>query len=426
MEFKINTYPKLLIGYSMSRTIFWSWQSDRSERETRHLIREALVMALDWLTGDSDIEERLEIDHDTRGLPGSPDIVASILEKIELSSVFVADITPIAISDGGKHVANPNVLIELGYAKRALGTARVVTVWNTAFTQSRPEDLPFDLRGRRGPITYSLDSGATREELGNARKLVIDGLADRIGACLEHLPPSPKAAAPWHKGINGDPSIWVPPGDVIQVNEDWGSGTKIFTDGGRWYVRILPSKFEPTSLDAVSHGPVVGNYGGFSAGHVTGGLMTYSGSVRADIPPELNAASIWFRNTGEIWAFQTQIGSEYRGRQVFFGDHIPKQWAVVLASGLKKLVKAGALGPYRVRVGVTGLSGLHWDVGNSYGGAPPVALESELEVEFEISGIDPSDWKRGILDAWIALRQLFALPPPDDTIVESAFQEANR
>lgn len=110
----------------MAQTIFWSWQSDRSERETRHLIREAMVIALDRLAGDSEIEERLEIDHDTRGLPGSPDIVSAILAKIEIAAVFVADITPIAISDQGKHIANPNVLIELGYAKKALGPSRAL------------------------------------------------------------------------------------------------------------------------------------------------------------------------------------------------------------------------------------------------------------------------------------------------------------
>lgn len=364
----------------MSKTVFWSWQSDRSQRETRHLIRDALVAALDRLTGDSDIEERIEIDHDTRGLPGSPDIVASILEKIDAASVFVADITPIAISDGGKHLANPNVLIELGYAKKALGTARVVTIWNTAFTHSQPEDLPFDLRGRRGPITYSLEPDAPREALGKARTLLVDGLADRIGACLSHLPPPPPTALPWQPAIDGDPSLWVKPGEPINVNEDCGSGTRTFIDGGRWYVRILPASFDPSALDAVSHGPVVGSYGGVGAGQVTGGLMTYSESVRADVPPGLAAASIWFRKTGEIWGFQTGIGGDYRGHQFFYGDYIPEQWANFMASGLQKLSNSGARGPYRVRLGVTGLGGLHWDAGQTFRRPPQSRLNLHLNM----------------------------------------------
>lgn len=410
----------------MSKTVFWSWQSDRSERETRHLIREALVVALDRLTGQSDIEERIEIDHDTRGLPGSPDIVASILEKIEAASVFVADITPIAVSAGGKHLANPNVLIELGYAKKALGTARVVTIWNTAFTQSRPEDLPFDLRGRRGPITYSLEPDASREALGKARSFLVDGFTDRIGACLDHLPSPAPAVLPWQTSIDGDPSLWVRPGEPIRVNEDWGSGTRTFVEGGRWYVRILPMSFDPNALDSVSHGPVVGSYGGFSVGQVTGGLMTYSGSVRADIPPELDAASIWFRNTGEVWGFQTRIGGEYRGRQVFHGDHIPEQWAQFMASALTMLVNSGARGPYRVRLGVTGLDGLFWDAGQTFGGEPPIALESSLESEFAVAGNAPSEWREGFVAAWVALRRVFAMPTPDEATVEKVVQKATR
>lgn len=410
----------------MSKTVFWSWQSDRSERETRHLIREALLVALDRLTGESDIEERIEIDHDTRGLPGSPDIVVLILKKIDAASVFVADITPIAISNGGKHVANPNVLIELGYAKKALGTARVVTIWNTAFTQSRPEDLPFDLRGRRGPITYALEAGASREALGKARSLLVEGLADRIGACLDHLPPQPPAALPWQPAIAGDPSLWVKPGEPININEDGGSGTRTFVDGGRWYVRILPTSFDPNALDAVSHGPVVGSYGGFSAGQVTGGLMTYSGSVRADVPPTLDAASIWFRKTGEVWGFQTRIGAEYRGHQIFYGDHIPEQWAELMASGLNMLVNSGARGPYRVRLGVTGLGGLRWDVGQTFGGQPPIALEPSLECEFAVTGKAPAEWRKGFVDAWGALRRIFSMPIPDEATVEKVVRKASR
>lgn len=98
----------------MAQTVFWSWQSDQPSRETRSLIRDALIAALDRIAVDLEEADRPEIDHDTKDMPGSPDIVASILAKIEAAAVFIADVTPIAVTDGGKHVANPNVLIELG------------------------------------------------------------------------------------------------------------------------------------------------------------------------------------------------------------------------------------------------------------------------------------------------------------------------
>ncbi|MGB7410902.1 MAG: hypothetical protein WA910_07150 [Sphingopyxis granuli] len=90
----------------MAQTIFWSWQSDQPPRETRNIIRDALIAALDRIAVDLEEADRPEIDHDTKDVPGSPDIVASILAKIETASVFVADVTPIALTDGGKHVAN--------------------------------------------------------------------------------------------------------------------------------------------------------------------------------------------------------------------------------------------------------------------------------------------------------------------------------
>lgn len=408
----------------LKKTVFWSWQSDWSERETRNLMREAIVMALDRLKTDRRIEERLEIDHDTRGLPGSPDIVASILEKIEDASVFIGDITPIAISNHGKHVANPNVMIELGYAKKALGAGGVITVWNIAFTNSRPEDLPFDLRGRRGPITYRLDAGASRKELAKARALLVDAFVDRIGGCLKHLQPVSPVQLPWQPSIDGDPSIWIAPGTPVRINEGWGSGTKTFVDGGRWYVRILPTEFESNVLDSGVHGPPVSGYGGFSWGQTKDGLMTYSGSVRADVPADLDAASMWFRQTGEVWAMQAGVGGEYRGQQVFYGDHIPEKWAEILATGLETLERNGARGPFHVRLGVTGLDGLHWPGVETFGGEPPVALEPAIEVEFTVTG--KADWREGFVAAWTKLRRAFSMGKPDNTVVEKAIAKASR
>ena len=80
----------------MAQTVFWSWQSDQPSRETRSLIRDALIAALDRIAVDLEEADRPEIDHDTKDMPGSPDIVASILAKIEAAAVFIADVTPIA------------------------------------------------------------------------------------------------------------------------------------------------------------------------------------------------------------------------------------------------------------------------------------------------------------------------------------------
>lgn len=169
-------------------TVFWSWQSDQPRKITRDVIEMALNSAIkelnaDIVAADRD-DESLLIDKDTQGIPGSPDITETILRKIDEASAFVADMTPVTtmrVSQGKtKHLQNSNVLIELGYAKKALSPLRLVQVWNTALTNCTPEDLPFDMRGRRGPIAFNLAPTADAAE----RKLVVNALTKRLVEAL--------------------------------------------------------------------------------------------------------------------------------------------------------------------------------------------------------------------------------------------------
>ena len=100
----------------MEKTVFWSWQSDLDGRVTRELVRSALDQAIGMISADLDEAERPSLTSDTQGVAGTPDIVATILRKIDEAAVFVGDVTPVAVSSDGKACANPNVLIELGYA----------------------------------------------------------------------------------------------------------------------------------------------------------------------------------------------------------------------------------------------------------------------------------------------------------------------
>ncbi len=76
-----------------------------------------------------------------------PKIEDVIKDKIERCDVFVADITPVA-KTGTKLLPNPNVLIELGYALKAIGPDRIILVaqnkdgWEV-------KDLPFDINHHR-------------------------------------------------------------------------------------------------------------------------------------------------------------------------------------------------------------------------------------------------------------------------------------
>jgi|GEM_PF-6066255 len=141
-------------------TVFFSWQSDIKAAACRTIIERALGAAVAKIAADSSVTVEPVVDRDTANVAGAPDISATILAKIDAASVFVADVTIIGTTTGEKPRAtpNPNVLVELGYALRALGPSRVLLVQNTAF--GGPEALPFDLQQKRA-ITYSSPALAT-------------------------------------------------------------------------------------------------------------------------------------------------------------------------------------------------------------------------------------------------------------------------
>lgn len=176
--------------------IFWSWQSDTHQPSGRHFVRDVLIQLAKDLNGVDQAEEAerpdqdeeddgqdpgwVDIDHDTLGVGGSPRIADTILRKIDQAAVFVADVTPVGKTQGGKFLPNPNVMIELGYALRVIELERIVLVMNRA-EGAALKNLPFDLRHWRGPVTYALTRdatddkrGAVAEELKNDLRRVID------------------------------------------------------------------------------------------------------------------------------------------------------------------------------------------------------------------------------------------------------------
>lgn len=82
------------------------------------------------------------IDRDTKGELGSPDIRASIFQRINHSKFFICD-----ISLNDNQTPNANVLIELGYAIKSMGWNKILCLFNTQ--TGKIEDLPFDINHNR-------------------------------------------------------------------------------------------------------------------------------------------------------------------------------------------------------------------------------------------------------------------------------------
>src|SRR4051812_20569280 len=109
----------------MKGRIFYSWQSDLPSSTNRSFILEALEGAAKDVKKDEEITIEPVIDRDTAGVAGAPDIGVTILAKIDAAVAFVCDVSLVTADAAGRPSPNPNVLVELGYAVRALGQGRI-------------------------------------------------------------------------------------------------------------------------------------------------------------------------------------------------------------------------------------------------------------------------------------------------------------
>jgi hypothetical protein len=174
----------------MKRVVFYSWQSDLPNATNRGFIQRALEGAAAAIAADGSVAVEPVIDRDTLGVPGSPDIASTIFAKITAADVVVADITITGRPAGGRPTPNPNVLIELGYALKAVGPERVILVFNRAF--GKIEELPFDLRMRR-LIPYDMPESEKQRSPERSR---LEGLLNTaIRVALEHVPATAEALA---------------------------------------------------------------------------------------------------------------------------------------------------------------------------------------------------------------------------------------
>ena len=157
--------------------IFWSWQSrflPTKDIGVAFFVRDALRSG----PGTEDRRRRVEplereaaaklaLDSDRQGVPGSPDLAATIFDKIEAADVFVADVTLVGATPEGKKLINSNVAIEYGHAHKALSFRRVLMVQNHHYGDG--DALPFDLRQKSWPLHYTLAPDATKAEIAAER-----------------------------------------------------------------------------------------------------------------------------------------------------------------------------------------------------------------------------------------------------------------
>ena len=173
----------------MTISIFYSWQSETPEKENRYFIRDSLKKALKDIYKDEsyNFNERLELDHDTKNIHGIPNITDTIFSKIANSRVFVADLSLTSTSNfnESRRCANPNVLIETGYALSTLGNERIILVMNEEFGVPKG-NIPFNLQSNRWPITFKLAYNTAQDTQKLIKEELVDKLISALKVMIEH------------------------------------------------------------------------------------------------------------------------------------------------------------------------------------------------------------------------------------------------
>ena len=397
----------------MKSIVFFSWQSDRQRREGRSLIERALQRAVERISRDITVEEAvrdLEVDRDTKGEPGSPPIFETILAKIDRTAVFVPDLTFVGTRASGQPMPNPNVLIEYGYALKSLTHSQIVGVMNTA--HGRPDDLPFDLRHHRHPITYELHDGASDEERRAARERLAGDLERAVRSVLGSEAFKSKLPRPVEPPafILRDPhpyrgrARFRGPGEAIGVSRSpmallkgEAATTVRLADGPAMWLRLAPVSspgriWKIAELETASNLLVLVplcEYGQYSS------LVRGSDGVGIHNAPkgEPSPTLVYAFTTGEVWAINAWVLESALGRIVLEEDRFSKSLEA-LALFLKSL---GMAGPYRWIAGMEEVEGRYLDSGTRFRAYGP-CMKNVIEKD----GIyRPGD------DATLALRPFF-------------------
>jgi hypothetical protein len=238
--------------------VFWSWQSDTPGKIGRHFVRDALSVAIEQLKQTPEIEEptarearsAMHLDQDRKGIPGSPDLARVILEKIEQSAVFVADVTSVGITTTQKDetqpkkVINPNVAIELGYALHALGDRAFLMVMNEHYGSRA--DLPFDLQSKAGPIMFRLPPDADRKTITAASRQLTAQLAEALELCIaQHVERTRQQTLFPEAPAAGNPAMYFQPNEVLANAGYPGEQQFQFPYERAAYIRLFPAYQSP-------------------------------------------------------------------------------------------------------------------------------------------------------------------------------------
>lgn len=160
----------------MKINVFYSWQSDLPSNKNRSFIESCIKQAISVVYEKQKKISEIILESDSRNEIGTPDLSATIFNKIDCCDIFIADISLINPKTNERITPNPNVMIELGYATKTLGWSNILCIYNTEY--GKIEELPFDIRQRK-PISYNTLKDKANEKK-NLTKFISESIIDII------------------------------------------------------------------------------------------------------------------------------------------------------------------------------------------------------------------------------------------------------
>lgn len=360
--------------------IFWSWQSDTPGKVGRHFVRDALKLAIETLRQAPDVEEptaaetreKMHLDHDRQGVPGSPGLADTIFRKIDAATVFVADVTLVGTSDdGSKRMINSNVAIEYGHAHGSIGDEAILMIQNTHYGER--DALPFDLKYKAGPVQFTLSPGVTKGEIKAEQKKLVARLVAALRPYLTAATATPPAFV--ETPSTGTPATFFEPSEILGRV---GHGTEdeiqyYFAEHRAFYLRVIPVAASPslkqTKLMEIAgqHRPDLLSKHRF-AGYLDRnrfGVVAIEASGTSTTPRSLTQLFV----NGEAWGLSTHFFVSHQGITVIPTGALENIYRRVLANYCELLSQGIDIAlPYTVAFGAIGLQDTHVGLNNRVDG----------------------------------------------------------
>ena len=384
-------------------TVFYAWQSDRPQNVNRNFIRKALDDAAERMTADPTLNVRVSIDADTEGVVGTPAVTETILKKIQAANIFVPDLTFVGKTEGGKLIPNPNVMVEYGYALRALTFEAMMPIMNVHF--GGPTELPFDLGHVRYPTQYELRPDVPDGERRTSRDKLSAILESILRLMAQHIQGKARAGNPFvpHEPVR-PPAFFFQPQDVIANFGYPGEQEFRFKRDRAVYLRVYP---------VFADQPAIGPRRALEVAAKVLPLQKTTSSIKApndwgavNLEPHGDGIKSFTQvfETGELWGVSEE---PFRSNKMVSAIGVEKSLAVTLEN--YRIVYEQDLlmrPPIVLEFGVVGLKDhfLHVPSVEFSGGdqAGPIR-KSEVVFRAEVASFEEAEWRAALREFAIQL-----------------------